>query len=192
MKSVKIFSMTLAVCIVISFFALDAVCQQKRKKTRKSRASKSVEMPIEVNFPVSPKISEDVLPKGDTFIIQTTSGDVTVRNFFKDRGKDVTSTGIELLAGQVQIGSSYLLSDYSIYFDWNWKYFAITVQKQPIQKIREQAEQALLEQLDISREDACKLTVHLNVLRGVGKFDGGQDYGLSFCPNGIRYSKAKE
>ncbi|MDQ2921070.1 MAG: hypothetical protein M3R52_05605 [Acidobacteriota bacterium] len=46
---------------------------------------------------MSPKISEDVLPKGDTFIIRTESGDVTVKNFFKGRERDVTSDGIELV-----------------------------------------------------------------------------------------------
>ncbi len=62
--------------------------------------------------------------------------------------------------------------------------------KAPVQKTRVQAEQALLEQLNISREDACKLTVHLNVLNGIDRrYDGGEDYGLSFCPNGIPFPR---
>jgi hypothetical protein len=182
MSNFRRLSLAVATSMVFSLVGV-GVAQKRTSKPRKRGTT--VDIPTELNFPVGPKISEDVLPKGDTFVIQTENGNVSVRNFFKGREKEVTSTGLELLPHEV--GSSYVLSDYAIYFDWSWKYFAISIQKQPIQKIREQAEQALLEQLNISREDACKLDVRLNILRGVGKFDGGQDYGLSFCPTGISF-----
>ena len=82
MKFGNILSMVLAMCIAIIYCSGDGVCQQKKKKVRKSEPSK-YSIPTELNFPVSPKIPENLLPKGDTFIIETENGDVAVRNFFK-------------------------------------------------------------------------------------------------------------
>lgn len=183
MKIIRIFSIALLGCMVISFFAGDAVSQQRRKKNRRGRTSRSVQIPTELNFPVGPNLSPDVLPRGETFIIQTEHGDVTVRNFFRGREADVTSDGIELVCRDLSSNC-----DYHIYFNWNWKSFAIMLLKAPVQKTRVQAEQAFLEQLNISQEDACKLNVHLNVARGVDpRTDGGEDYGLSFCSNGLPF-----
>jgi hypothetical protein len=182
MKIVKLLSIGLAICIAITYCSEDGVCQQKKKKAQKSQPPKS-SMPTELKSPISPKISEALLPKGDTFIIETENGDVAVRNFFKGREKDATVSGIELVCID---GDGRC--DYSIYFNWNWKSFAIMLQKAPVPEVREQAEQSFLQQLNISREDACRLNVHLNVLNGIDeKYDGGEDYGLSFCPNGIPF-----
>lgn len=161
--------------------AVEAVCQEKKKAPKKT--TKPAADLLEFNAPLEPPIPEAILPKGDTFTIETEKGDVTVKNFFKGREKEVTSSGIRVVCFNDSEECQH-----SIYFNWEWKGFAITLMRTPLQKVRDEAEQSLLDSLNISREDACRLNVQLNVANGIdSEYDGGADYGLSFCPNGIPF-----
>jgi hypothetical protein len=74
--------------------------------------------------------------------------------------------------------------NYSIVYFSVDQSFLITILAEPVQANREAAEQEFLNNLQISQADACKLTVSLAVPAGVSEALAGQNYGLSFCPNG--------
>ncbi|MCX6762757.1 MAG: hypothetical protein NT093_03160 [Candidatus Moranbacteria bacterium] len=74
--------------------------------------------------------------------------------------------------------------NYEIVYLANSKSFVISLSGINLADSRSQAEQAFLDSLGVSKEDACKLTVSLGVAPEANKNAAGKNYGLSFCPNG--------
>lgn len=130
-------------------------------------------VPEDINIPLPPP-KEYPIPEGDTFTIQTPQGGVVVNNFYMIHPITPDGSGVMLRDG----------NDYDIFYSIDFGSFTITLEAQPLNELRGQAEQELLNILGISKTNACKLNMHLNVLNGVDpRTDGGADYGLSFCPN---------
>jgi hypothetical protein len=73
---------------------------------------------------------------------------------------------------------------YTILFYAKDQSFFIGLKDKDLVTARKEGEAALLDTLDISKEDACKLRVSLTVPFSVSENAAGVDYGLSFCPNG--------
>ncbi len=74
--------------------------------------------------------------------------------------------------------------NFSIVYFSSDKSFIITILSQPLEQNRQLAEEEFLNKLQIQQTDACKLKVSLTVPASVNSQLAGQDYGLSFCPNG--------
>ena len=95
--------------------------------------------------------------------------------------QDVTKNPAQVLGDTDVVEQN---SNYTINYFTKDQSFLITILAQPIQANRDAAEQELLNELGISAADACKITVVLTVPAFVDETHAGQDYGLSFCPNG--------
>lgn len=63
--------------------------------------------------------------------------------------------------------------------------FFITINAQPVVQVAEQAEQALLDKLGITKDYACQLPVIINVPGSVDEKLTGFNFGLSFCSDRI-------
>ncbi|MCK9351308.1 MAG: hypothetical protein WCT49_00150 [Candidatus Paceibacterota bacterium] len=79
--------------------------------------------------------------------------------------------------------------NYSFMFYAKYQSFYISLEGGDLYITREEAEQAFLDKLEITKEDACKLYVALTVPFTVSEKAAGTDYHLSFCPNGIPLPK---
>lgn len=97
---------------------------------------------------------------------------------------DVTKNPIQQVQDTVVVDRK---SNFNIVYITSDKAFLITLESQPLQPARDAAEQAFLSDLQISKGDACKLTVSLSVPYDVGPDLSGKNFGLSFCPNGIPF-----
>jgi hypothetical protein len=62
--------------------------------------------------------------------------------------------------------------------------FVISIENPDIAKARNIAEQKFLTMLDITKDKACKLVVNVSVSGEINEFVAGENYGLSFCPDG--------
>jgi hypothetical protein len=60
----------------------------------------------------------------------------------------------------------------------------VTLNREPIAQSRIEAEQSFLRTFGLKKAEACRLNVVLNVTGSVAPYAAGQDYGLSFCPDG--------
>ncbi len=110
-------------------------------------------------------------PKGDTLVLGTSQGGVTVRNFYKD------VVGTE--------GTLILFKDaaqFTLSYDPETSEFFIYVVTAPFDANRLKAEKEFLTLLNITENEACKLKVSATGARGVD----AKEYGLSFCLNTLQ------
>jgi hypothetical protein len=83
-------------------------------------------------------------------------------------------------------GESYAESKpYSLLFNQVEGSFAISLESFPLSAAREIASQDLLRLLNISPEQACTINVYIGVAVVVDETFGGQNLGLSYCPNAV-------
>jgi len=109
--------------------------------------------------------------------IKTTSGTVSVLNFYKN-----PQTRIIDPQGDADITET---ENYTTIFFPKFESFLITIEDGDIRKVRTEAEADFIKKLGITQEQACSLLVSVSVSRFADENAAGQDYGLSFCPNGI-------
>jgi hypothetical protein len=117
------------------------------------------------------------VPTGDTIAIGTSQGTVVMKNFYKNAA--IVSAD----------GSGALINDdhaYNISYSTYDSSFSISLLQTPVAVARTQAEAAFLQNLGISKEDACKLKVTVEVPIGVDPQNAGINLGLSFCNNAIQ------
>ena len=117
----------------------------------------------------------------ESFPITVPSGSVEIKNIYKDGG--------ELYDRGVTFRNN---DDFSIAYAESDQSFAISISnaKDPI-GARNKSEQELLSALGISKEQACELTVLLQVPYSVRADLSGTNYGLSFCPDGKYFEEIK-
>lgn len=72
-------------------------------------------------------------------------------------------------------------TEYEIVYLHDFNEFIITVHEKPFEEIRKQAEQAFLDKLGISKQEACALSVSEAIPFAVDPNLGGQKFKLSFC-----------
>jgi hypothetical protein len=131
-------------------------------------SSSALPIPAVANFPGA--------PQGDTFVLGTPSGSVTLKNFYK----------LPLV-----IDEEFLIlentDDYQITYDTEANQFFIYASSSPLSAARAAGETAFLAMLGISRDDACKLNVAEGYPRGVSSTGLGTT--LSFCATGAFESR---
>jgi len=71
-----------------------------------------------------------------------------------------------------------------LYFNYGKPSFLISIADPDIKNARIEAENDFLKTFGITKEQACGLDVSLTVPASINSNASGQDYGLSFCPNG--------
>jgi hypothetical protein len=186
MTRVTLLSVTLRTAFTIILLAEGAIGQQRKVKPRRTKPTTTADLPTtDVYVPPTPSLKLNT-PSGDTFIIQTPSGDVQVRNFFinpVERADYADMTTVTISETK----------DYGIVYQifgprLNDKYeFVVLPYAKPVEPAVAKAEAALLENLGISREDACKLNVRVGVADYVDPRHAGTNYGLSFCSGGTPF-----
>jgi hypothetical protein len=119
----------------------------------------------------------------DTVSIQTKEGNLSVTNLAK-------VPEAKQLSPQDTLAQS--TPDYDIvYFDFGAKdrSFLIDIKGVDITLARTKAEAVFLQLLNITRDQACSLNVSLRVSSNANDKLSGQEFGLSFCPNGKAFPK---
>lgn len=127
--------------------------------------------PVETVSPTAP------FPSGDTFVIGTSQGGVTVKNFYKTMDYITQDQQTVVLAESSTYQDVYLRGSSS---------FIIDLLLPPLTETRAAAETSFLNQLGISKTDACKLAVDERVLDKTSPYDGYL-VGLSFCPGAVSF-----
>jgi hypothetical protein len=125
---------------------------------------------------VSPGATPATAPTGATFVIGTPQGSVTVNNFYKSAAY-VTQDRQTVVLEQT--------STYSIVYNTSDSGFIISLLSTPLPAARTAAETAFLQNLGISQQGACKLTVQEGVPINVSDQYPGENLGLSFCPGAV-------
>lgn len=110
-------------------------------------------------------------PIEDTLDIQTPSGSITVKNFYKD--PEVKTFYYGAVLGETSLYRAFYSRDYG--------YFVITITSDPIAKAQQEGEEMLLKRLDITASDACKLDVRIAVLPSVDPDYEKKNYAPTFC-----------
>ena len=134
--------------------------------------------PITVNSPSTEQPSTDMpsiedMKKDGEIELPTSEGSVSINNPYAE-----AST---VVAGNAAVKET---SEYAIVYLGDLKSFVITIYGKQMNGARRQAEQAFLDSLGVSKDDACKLDVSLSIDKEADEDAAGQEFGLSFCPNG--------
>jgi len=126
--------------------------------------------------------------KSATFEIKGETGLIEVRNFFSDpltRNDPVND-------GHYQLGTyidpySPLPSDEPYYIEYiaSTQYFNISLLAVPVDESRMEAEQFLLNHLDLTEDQICNINYRVTVPARVSLLHAGQSLGFSFCPNAV-------
>ena len=106
--------------------------------------------------------------------INTGKETISVNNIYKKSDKILSNNGVAFEDNE----------DYYIAYYPDDNSFTIVIHNRDVNLGREKAEIGFLNDLGITQEQACKLTVILGVPYSVSENLSGQNFGLSFCPGG--------
>ena len=122
---------------------------------------------------------------------EKTSGMLKIRT--KDGGtvyvKDFYQSPYTKIADSYKDATIKDSTDYHIEFQPRIPGFFIALYGKDLYISRTNAEQGLLDELGITKKEACQLNVTLGVQFSVNEKASGINYGLSFCPDGIPLPK---
>lgn len=119
----------------------------------------------------------------DKMIIKTQKGDILINNICKKPEEERKSDSL--------YDAEFLVTeDYGVsYFNERaGESFNIGLMSVDIQTARDKAEKAFLNALGIDKKKACLLKVHLGVPNFINNKASAVNHGLSFCPNGRKFS----
>lgn len=109
-----------------------------------------------------------------TMTITTPDGTVQTNNLYRDPVENLPQNGVVFNQNPTYIASFFSQDEG----------FLITLLDPDLEKARATAESDFLKKLNITKDQACKLKIELNVPAFVSQSAAGTNYGLSFCPNG--------
>ena len=130
------------------------------------------QLPLTETSTTLPVVSSTSTPAGDTITIGTSKGTVVMKNFYKSAAIISPDGSGVLITDSPAYDISYATYDSS---------FAISLLQTPLAAVRAQAEAVFLQDLGISKEDACKLKATVEVPVSVDPGNAGINLGLSFC-----------
>jgi len=117
------------------------------------------------------------IPAGDTVNIVTAQGSLTVNNFYK-KAEKIIETAVYLKNSP----------NYAIIYGSDSNQFLISLYATDASQAnlyRSQAESEFINILGISKADACKLNMDVEVANSYDQALSNTNYGLSFCPNSV-------
>lgn len=115
-----------------------------------------------------PTATKAPVPQGDKIEISN----IDVTNFYPDAERIDNSRNV------------YIVDDrerYQIMYKEQFNQFFIGILSSPFEELRLEAEQALIQELDITEEDACFLNVVITTPAFANEDYAGKSYDLSFC-----------
>lgn len=168
-RNIKIALVILAI-LLIGALGFWLVVRQTTPTTTPS-TEPSGEQPTTTNFAL-PATTDDKM------FLPLENGSLEVNNIYKDPIASLEENGVDFAQSP----------DYAIAFYPDNQGFIITITNPEIQAARDSAEIAFLMELGITQEEACKLNVSLSVPFSINQQNAGQEFGLSFCPNGKAFN----
>ena len=139
----------------------------------------------ELKFPIvstGETASSTQVESTDKLKINTINGGyITVEDFYKNPYTQVFDPQNDAV---IKESDNYTITYYAKFQSFN-----IALTGGDLHFVRTEAENALLEKLGISKEEACQLTVSLGVPYFANAKASGTEYGLSFCPNSVPLPK---
>lgn len=112
------------------------------------------------------------IPAGNSIAIGTSRGSVAMNNFYKNA---------DYIAQDQQAVVIQQTATYALVYNVSDSSFALTVFSTPFEIVRQAAENAFLSTLNISEQDACKLSVYEGVSGDMPDQYIGKTLPLSFC-----------
>ncbi len=113
------------------------------------------------------------LAKKPNLQIDTNKGSVAIDNVYKNPVEKLSRNGVEFKESE----------KYNMSFYPQNNGFLIVITDPNVVASEKEAENDFLSQLEISKDDACKLEISITVPFGVSEKYSGKVYGFSFCPN---------
>lgn len=161
----KILLLLTIFCVVI--ISLVIVILLPNLKGTSSIVPKILPTPTSVVIPQT-KPTVKIIPTGETVIINN----IPVNNFYQN-SPSFNPEGDRTLA---DVDGQYRI----VYLSENQQ-FLLNIQGSPFEQYRQAAEQAFLQKMGISQQQACNLNVIIRTPAFVNPDQAGQDYFLSFC-----------
>lgn len=153
-------AVALAVFVVFLFFGKDDSSITDQEDTAGGNSPTS-----------SSSVSGFTAPMGERFTIQTPRGGVSVRNFYP--------LAIQTKEDAVLVSREF---EFDIVYFRKAASFLLVIVEKPLAQVTQQAEQRLLEVLDISIQDACRLELAVEDATNPGAPTKVMPHALSFCP----------
>jgi len=153
----------IAIILILSIATILFLILQKSSQIQNSQEKKP-------ELPLNEKLTGE---KTGKIIVKTQSGDVEI--------DDIYSISEEIISGNATIETT---PEYQIVYSGERQNFIISILSPDLQSTRDKAEQKFLELLGVNKDKACSLEVTLSVSKDASPNAAGQNYGLSFCPNG--------
>ena len=167
--SKKFYLITVAVTLIISAaivffffnFSRNVSEETTQKISEKTKEGKYINLPIEE------------LSQKSKLEIETGSGDVEINNVYKKLKEKLSKNGVAFEDN----------NDYYMAFYPQDNGFLIVINNADVISAGEKAEKNFMEQLGITKEQACKLKVSITVPYDVSEEYSGEVFGFSFCPD---------
>lgn len=147
-------------------------------------------------FPIGNELPDGQEGQRQERAVTLADGSTTVVYDFTANGitvPDPVNPGSYVLAGELgyclEDGScpnAGSINDFSIVFSEADQAFTVTLLAEPVGATRLAAEQYLLTQLGLPKEQACALRYHIGVPYWVNESFTGRNLGFSFCPGAIK------
>jgi hypothetical protein len=166
-KNLKLILISVAIVIVFALLVVYIINVRKSSVATPPAQQPSSQLPS-VKFVIpSESSSKMTIPTKD-------AGQIETNNIYIHPAGNLSNNGVGFISND----------DYFMAFYPNDKSFTITIQSINLEEARRRAEAAFLQALGITQDQACRLNVSLYVPDFVSSKNSGQDFGLSFCPNG--------
>ncbi len=134
-----------------------------------------------------PKIEKANTPPATAFLsdletqekleIHTRKGIIKINNVYKKSISELSNSGVAFADN----------NNYYMAFYPQDESFIVVIQNEDVFSARKAAEEDFLKILGISSGDACLLNISLRIPFDISEAYSGEDYGLSFCPNGKNF-----
>lgn len=120
-----------------------------------------------------------------TISVASAGGKISVQDFTQTSVKDTVNPGYSYLSGGSTQG---VVKDtpYAITYIAAQQSFTITLLKEPLGMVRQQAEQDLMHQLGITQDQMCQLNYIVLEPYDLNPLYAGKNLGFSFCPGAVQ------
>lgn len=177
----------IGVCIVAIVILAGLIFFTVSKQSATKEAPKTV---VETYPDISARTGTTTL-SSDQLLIAGQNGSVQVKNFLQERTvvSDTVNQGYYYLGNHFPVGTEATTSipapAYVITYIETTQYFNIGLFKEPLKESRLEAEEYLMNQLGISKEQMCLLKYMVSVPGFVSQAHAGESLGFSFCPGAV-------
>ena len=169
--SKKFYLITILITLAIAAIIVSLFIYYKNK----TQQNNATEVPKE-NAISYESLPIEELAKEPNLDIETSKGVVSINNVYKNPLEKLSNNGVSFADS----------ADYYMAFYPQDSGFLITIKNSDVISAERKAEDSLLKQLEITKDQACQLKVSVTVPSSVSKKYSGGVYGFSFC-SGVKH-----